>query len=101
MIIHTVAFKLRHESDSAAERAFLEKGRALAEIRTVHYFRVYRQVSEKNPYDFNFSMAFEDQTAYDFYNNHPDHQAFVQNVWLNEVEDFLEADFVEITDSDG
>lgn len=56
-----------------------------------------RQVSTKNPYDFSFSMKFADQAGYDFYNQHPDHVDFVQNVWRNEVEDFLEADFVEIS----
>ena len=78
------------------ERVFLEKGAALAAIDTVENFRCLRQVSAKNPYDFNFSMAFADQAAYDAYNQHPEHQAFVQNVWLPEVEDFLEADFVEM-----
>jgi hypothetical protein len=39
-------------------------------------------------------MEFADQAAYDGYNNHPDHVAFVRNRWMVEVEDFLEADFV-------
>jgi hypothetical protein len=99
MIIHTVSFKLKHSAGSDEEQTFLEKGIALASIRTVENFRCLRQVSKKNPYDFNFSMEFADQAAYDTYNQHPDHQAFVQNVWLKEVEDFLEADFVEMSDS--
>lgn len=98
MIIHTVAFKLKHAPGSQAERIFLAKGAALAVIETVQNFRCYRQVSEKNPYEFCFSMEFSDQDAYDLYNQHPDHQAFVQDVWLAEVEDFLEADFVEMDD---
>ena len=40
--------------------------------------------------------AYADQAAYDHYNQHPDHQNFVQNVWLQEVVEFLEADFVEM-----
>ena len=100
MIIHTVSFKLRHAPGSEDERVFLEKGATLAAIDTVENFRCLRQVSPKNPYDFNFAMEFADQAAYDAYNQHPDHQAFVQNVWLPEVESFLEADFVEMSDSD-
>ena len=55
-----------------------------------------RQVSGKNPYAFNFSMEFADQAAYDGYNNHPVHVSFVQNRWVPEVEEFLEADFVSL-----
>ena len=96
MIIHTVAFKLKHPVGSAAEQLFLAKGSRLAEIDGVENFRCLRQISLKNPYDFNFSMQFVDQAAYDHYNQHPDHQNFVQNVWLQEVVEFLEADFVEM-----
>ena len=96
MIIHTVAFKLKHESGLEAEGVFLDKARALSAIDGVNNFGVYRQVSEKNPYDFSLAMEFVDQAAYDFYNQHPNHQGFVHNVWLPEVEDFLEADFVKM-----
>ena len=96
MIIHTVAFKLKHPAGSAAEQRFLAQGIRLSEIEGVENFRCLRQISPKNPYDFNFSMQFVDQAAYDHYNQHPDHQNFVRNVWLKEVTDFLEADFVEM-----
>ena len=98
MIIHTVAFKLKHVAGSEDEAIFLDRARALSAIEGVGNFGVYRQISEKNPYDFNLAMEFTDQAAYDFYNQHPDHQGFVQTVWLPEVEDFLEADFVELVD---
>jgi hypothetical protein len=39
-------------------------------------------------------MHFDDQAAYDSYNNHADHQAFVNDVWLPNVADFLELDYV-------
>ncbi len=96
MITHTVAFKLKHPAGSAAEQLFLAKGSRLAEIAGVENFRCLRQISPKNPYDFNFSMQFADQTAYAHYNQHPDHQSFVKDIWLKEVADFLEADFIEI-----
>lgn len=99
MITHTVAFKLKHPAGSDAEQRFLAKGRRLAEIDGVENFRCLRQISPKNPYDFNFSMQFANQSAYDYYNQHPDHQNFVQNVWRPEVADFLEADFVEMETS--
>ncbi|HRJ42681.1 MAG: Dabb family protein [Caldilineaceae bacterium] len=96
MIIHTVAFKLIHPAGSEAERLFLEKGQGLAAVEGVQRFHSLRQVSPKNPYTFQFSMHFADQAAYDAYNQHPAHVDFVQNVWLREVADFLEADFVEM-----
>jgi len=96
MIIHTVAFKLKHAAGSEEETIFLDKARALSVIEGVGNFGVYRQVSAKNPYDFNLAMEFAVQAAYDFYNQQPDHQGFVHNVWLPEVETFLEADFVKM-----
>jgi Stress responsive A/B Barrel Domain len=50
----------------------------------------------KNAFHFNFSMLFADQAAYDAYNVHPDHVAFVQGRWIPEVAEFLEADFVDL-----
>ena len=41
-------------------------------------------------------MEFKDQKAYEEYSNHPEHLKYVKNIWLNEVEDFLETDFAEI-----
>ena len=44
-------------------------------------------------------MEFADQAAYEAYNQHPDHVRFVQDRWLNEVEDFLEIDYSAIADT--
>jgi hypothetical protein len=38
-------------------------------------------------------MEFETSKAYEDYNQHPDHIAFVQTFWVNEVKDFLEIDY--------
>jgi hypothetical protein len=38
-------------------------------------------------------MKFASKEVYDRYNNHPDHVAFVEQRWLQEVEDLLEVDF--------
>ena len=84
----------RHEAGSAEEQDFLANGAELAAIPGVTKFEITRQVSVKNPYSFGVSMEFADQAAYDGYNDHPVHVAFVRDRWVPEVEDFLEADFV-------
>jgi hypothetical protein len=38
-------------------------------------------------------MEFKDAKAYDGYNKHPDHIAFVQTYWVKEVRDFMEIDY--------
>lgn len=92
-IKHTVFFKLKHASGSEAEANFLEKAKALASIETIEYFELVDEVSPKNNFDFGLIFEFKDQAGYDFYNNHPDHQKFVQEVWIPEVEDFMEIDY--------
>jgi hypothetical protein len=94
MIRHTVVFRLKHERYSDAEKAFLEAAKILADIPGVKKFEQLKQVSPKNDYTFGFSMEFNDQTAYDGYNAHPDHVAFVRDRWVPEVEAFLEIDYV-------
>jgi hypothetical protein len=93
-IRHTVAFRLRHPSGSEAQRDFLQTARALADIPGVQDFEQLRQVSPKSDFTFFFSMSFADATAYQDYNEHPTHVAFVRDRWDNEVEDFQELDFV-------
>lgn len=93
MIRHTVVFRLKHPPGSAAELDFLEAARVLADIPGVQAFEQLRQVSPKNDYRFGFSMEFADAAAYQEYNEHPDHVAFVRNRWIPEVEDFLEIDY--------
>ena len=95
MIRHTVVFRLKHPAGSAAEREFLGAAREqLASIPGVQAFERLRQVSVKNAFSFGFSMEFADQHAYDAYSNHPDHNRFVQERWIPEVEEFLEIDYV-------
>ena len=94
MIRHTVAFRLHHPTGSAEERSFLEAATTLAEIPGVERFEQLDQVSSKNAFTFGFSMEFADQSAYDAYNVHPSHVAFVGDRWAAEVDDFLELDYV-------
>jgi len=94
MIRHTVAFRLKHPAGSADEVAFLAAAAMLRDIPGVQHFEQLRQVSLKNNFRFGFSMEFADQAAYDSYNVHPDHVAFVRDRWVPEVETFLEIDYV-------
>lgn len=96
MIRHTVVFRLKHPKGSEAETSFLTDARALAAIPGVEAFEQLRQVSPKNDYDYGFSMEFAGEPAYQFYNDHPDHVAFVRDRWVPEVEAFLEIDYVRL-----
>jgi hypothetical protein len=93
MIRHTVAFRLKHPPGSEAERDFLAAAAKLAEIPTVRNFEPLRQISPKNSFAFGLSMEFASSEDYQFYNDHPDHVAFVQTRWIPEVADFLEIDY--------
>jgi hypothetical protein len=93
MIRHTVVFRLKHAAHSEAEKAFLSDAMVLAKIPGVEKFERLNQVSPKNDYRFGFSMEFADQAAYNVYNDHPDHVAFVRDRWMPEVEAFMEIDY--------
>jgi len=93
MIRHTVVFSLKHAAGSEAEAAFLRDALVLEAIPGVKKFERLRQVSPKADFAFGFSMEFADQAAYDGYNEHPVHTAFVADRWVPEVADFLEIDY--------
>ena len=94
MIRHTVIFTLKHAAGSLQEKMFLRDARtALEEIPGVEKFEQLKQVSKKNDYAFGFSMEFADQAAYEGYNEHPKHVAFVKDRWEREVQKFLEIDY--------
>ena len=94
MIRHTVVFSLKHAEGSTEEQAFLEAALVLGDIPGVEKFERLRQVSPKADYGFGFSMEFADQAAYQRYNDHPNHVAFVRDHWVPEVEKFQEIDYV-------
>jgi hypothetical protein len=93
MIRHTVMFTLRHARGSLMEKAFLRDADVLKTIPGVQDFEKRRQVSAKNDFAFSFAMNFADQKAFDAYNTHPKHVAFVRDRWTKEVAKFLEADY--------
>jgi hypothetical protein len=90
---HTVAFTLVHDEGSPEERDFLQAAEHLATIPGVEAFELLAEVSPKNGYRFGLWMEFADRSAYDRYNEHPDHIRFVQQRWLAEVSEFLELDY--------
>jgi len=96
-ITHMVIFTLEHEKGSDEEKKFLKDGKSiLSSIPVVKKFKVRKQISEKNKFDFGFSMEFANQNDYEKYNNHIDHVNFVKERWEKEVNQFLEIDFKEI-----
>lgn len=93
-IRHTVAFALPFPAGSSEEAAFLRAARELASIPGVQGFLALRSLGEGNGLPLSLSMEFADQAAYDAYNAHPRHRAFVETVWLPTVTSFAESDFV-------
>lgn len=94
MIRHAALFRLRHAPGSPEESAFLAELGTLAAIPGVEEFEIARETSPKNPFAFAVSMRFADAAAYDGYNGHPAHVAFVRDRWLPEVAEFMEHDTV-------
>ncbi len=93
-IQHTVTFRLNETAD---QDAFLGTARTLAELPGVENFEVLEQVGSKaTQFDFALSMWFDDEAAYAGYNEHPTHVDFVQNIWIPNVAEFLELDYLRI-----
>jgi hypothetical protein len=97
VIRHAALFRLLHAPGSAAEKDFLRALNGLRAIPGVDDFAISAEVSPKNPFAFAVSMHFVGQAAYDAYNVHPLHVAFVQDRWLPEVAEFMEHDSVILT----
>ena len=91
-IRHLVVFTLRPDKGIPEVEAFLAALSGLSAIDGVEELEVVRQVGVKNGYQFAVSMEFADRAAYDAYNGHPDHVAFVRDRWGAEVGDFMEID---------
>lgn len=95
-IRHLVVFTLRHDESSPQAETFLAALRSLATIDGVEDFEVVRQVGPKNDYRFAVTMDFADRAAYDAYDGHPLHVAFVSERWAADVVDFMEIDLSEL-----
>lgn len=96
MIRHSVILKLKNTINSIEKQAFFEAVDTLSAIPNVQKFEVLKQTSPKNKFEYGISMEFDNQEQYDIYSNHPKHIHFIQNFWMNQVEDFLEIDYENI-----
>jgi hypothetical protein len=94
VIRHAALFRLQHAAGSSGEADFLAALAGLKAIPGVEQFEIARETSPKNPYVFAVSMLFVDQSAFDAYNVHPLHVAFVEGCWIPEVAEFMEHDTV-------
>jgi hypothetical protein len=92
MIRHAALFRLVHPAGSPAEADFLAALATLERIAGVEDFEILRETSPKNDFAFAVAMRFADQAAYDAYNAHPLHVAFVRDRWEPEVAAFMEHD---------
>jgi quinol monooxygenase YgiN len=93
-IRHSVVFSPTHAAGSAEEADLLAAIGRLAAIPGVEAFELMREVSPKNDYRYGLTMEFADRSAYEAYNEHPEHLAFVEQRWDAEVAAFLEIDTV-------
>ncbi len=93
MIQHSVIFKLKYPNDSGEMKSFMHAAEKLAAIPGVQQFEILKQVNAKNSFEYGIAMAFESHDAYQHYTNHPDHQQFIQDFWIPNVEEFLEIDY--------
>jgi hypothetical protein len=93
-IRHTVAFGLPFAEGSDEEAAFLRSAGRLASLPGVERFAVLRALGDEGGLPWTLSMDFADQPAYDGYNAHAVHRAFVETEWLPTVTSFAEADFL-------
>lgn len=94
MIRHIVPFRLKHAAGSTEEGDFLAALAGLAVLPGVQNLEVLRQIGRKNSFTHAVSMAFADDAAYQAYNAHPDHVAFVEGRWVPEVVEFAEIDLL-------
>lgn len=92
MIQHTVTFRLNEDADQAW---FLSKAWELAGLPGVERYEVLEQVGKKSTqFELALSMWFDTEEDYVGYNGHPTHVDFVENVWIPNVAEFLELDYL-------
>ncbi len=91
-IQHTVTLRL---NDGVDQDWFVGKARELSGLPGVEDFEVLEQVGKKaTQFTLALSMWFDSDEQYEGYNNHPTHVDFVENVWIPNVAEFLELDYL-------
>lgn len=92
MIKHSVILSLKDNITPSERKSFFEAADALSAIPGVKNFEILKQVSPKNNYQFSIGMEFNSAAEYSSYNEHPQHQQFIELYWIKYVENFLEID---------
>jgi len=93
-IRHSVVFTPTHAAGTPEEADLLAAIERLAAIPGVEAFELMREMSPKNDYRYALTTEFADASAYQAYNEHPEHVAFVEQRWDAEIAAFLEIDTV-------
>jgi hypothetical protein len=93
MILHSVLLKLKYAKGTADEKQFFLGVDHLSGIPGVQNLQWYRQTNKKNSFDFGITMEFKSHKTYEGYNKHPKHLAFIEDLWIPGVEEFLEIDY--------
>ncbi len=93
MVKHSVIFTFKQGVDKDSQQSFLDASAKLSQIPGVKNLEVLKQTSSKNSYDYGILMEFDDNETYQSYNNHPQHQQFIEQYWLKYVDEFMEIDF--------
>lgn len=96
MLHHSVFLKFKSETSTAEQAFFIAEAKKLAQIPGVMNLKVLLEFNTTNPFTHGLGMDFKDQAAYDLYSNHPQHNQFVQEVWLPRVEIWQEIDHREV-----
>ncbi|MFN8254373.1 MAG: Dabb family protein [Bacteroidales bacterium] len=94
-ICHNAYFKLKDSLPESDRKLFFDEIYKLADIEGVIDFKVVKETSPKNKFEYGATMQFKDQQAYDAYNQNPLHQKFVNEIWLKMVDGFIEIDYMQ------
>ncbi len=93
MIKHSVIYTFKPSVSDKEKQLFLEAAAHLSSIPGVKSFELLKQVSPKNKYEYGIAMEFDNNKAYEGYNNHSLHQQFLEKYWFVYVNEFLEIDY--------
>jgi quinol monooxygenase YgiN len=94
-ISHNAYFKLKDSLQESDRKLFFDEIYKLSDIEGVIDFKVVKETSPKNKFEYGATMQFKDQQAYDAYNQNPLHQKFVNEIWLKMVDSFIEIDYLQ------
>jgi len=80
MICHVVLIRLKKEEIEKTQWVLDQAREVLSTIPGVHNLRVGKGIKIDYPYPISFVMDFDDETALQAYQVHPDHRRFVDEI---------------------